>query len=108
MHEAATDDPEAHSMIERVTEAISAGDIEAETDSKSAYDLCHRSSAGASTRHVARRVFKMRELVSERLVKLKLVPTTEMYADIMTKILDLPAFRKCRSALMNLVAVGKV
>ena len=87
---------------------MSAGEVEAETDSKSAYDLCHRSSAGASTRHVQRRVFKMRELVSQRLVALKLVPTSEMYSDILTKILDIPAFRKCRSAMMNLEAVGKI
>ena len=79
MHEASTSDPEAHSLVERVTNAVSAGGV-----------------------------FKMRELVSQRLVSLKLVSTSEMHADILTKILDLPAFRKCRSALMNLEAVGKI
>ena len=76
--------------------------------SKSAYDLCNRASAGASTRHLERRVFKMRELVTQKLVAIKLVPTAEMYADILTKILDLPTFRKCRAQMMNLEAVGKV
>ena len=90
MHEAGISDPEAHSLVKRVSAQIAAGDVVAETDSKSAFDLCHRSSAGASTRHVQRRVFKMRELVSARLVSLKLVPTADMYADILTKILDLP------------------
>ena len=106
-YEASTKDPEAHALIERVSHNL-AGEVEAETDSKSAYDLCHRSSAGSSTRHVQRRVFKMRELVSQRLVSLKLVSTADMYADILTKILDIPAFRKCRSALMNLEAVGLI
>ena len=46
--------------------------------------------------------------MSERFVKLKLVPTIEMHTDIMTKILDLPAFRKSHNALMNLVAVRNI
>jgi hypothetical protein len=50
----------------------------------------------------------MCELVAQNLVSLHLVPTAEMYADMLTKILDLPAFRRCRSALMNLEAVGKI
>ena len=50
----------------------------------------------------------MRELVTQKLVAIKLVPTAEMYADILTKILDLPTFRKCRAQMMNLEAVGKV
>ena len=105
--EAATADPEARALIDRVS-TMTAGMPEAETDSKSAFDLCQRNSAGASTRHVERRVFKMRELVGARKVQLKLVTTAEMYADVLTKILDPIAFRKCRSVLMNLEAVGEI
>jgi len=107
MAEAAISDPEAHAFINRVSSMI-AGQPEAETDSKSAYDLCHRRSAGASTRHVERRVFKMRELVAQQMISLKLVRTHEMHADMMTKLLDLPTFRRCRSAVMNLEAIGNI
>lgn len=100
-----TQDPEALSLINRVDHHW-AGIPSVETDSKSAYDLCHKNCAGASTRHVERRVFKMRELNMTKKVKLGLVPTHMMYADILTKVLDLQAFRRCRAALMNLEAVG--
>lgn len=102
---ASTTDPEAHALINRVKTAW-AGTPLVETDSKSAHDLCHRNSAGPSTRHVERRAFKMRELNRTKKVKVGLVPTHLMYADILTKVLDVQAFRRCRSALMNLEAVG--
>lgn len=100
-----THDPEAASLVNRV-EKHWAGTPSVETDSKGAFDLCHRNSAGASTRHVERRVFKMRELNMTKRVKIGLVPTHMMHADILTKVLDLQAFRRCRAALMNLEAVG--
>ena len=53
---------------------------------------------------MARRVFKMRELVSTAVVKLKLVPTNEMIADFLTKPLEYAAFVRCRDYLMNVVA----
>lgn len=102
---ASTTDPEAHALINRVSKTW-AGIPTAETDSKSAHDLCYRNSAGPSTRHVERRVFKMRELNRTKKVKVGLVPTHLMYADVLTKVLDIQAFRRCRSALMNLEAVG--
>ena len=42
-----------------------------------AYDLCHRATAGKNSRHVERKVFKMRELQHAGKVKLVLVPTNE-------------------------------
>ena len=36
--------------------------IEVKTDSKAAYDLCHRFTSAQNSRHVDRKVFKMREL----------------------------------------------
>ena len=68
--------------------------------------LCHRNSAGSSTRHVERRVFKMRELVGARKINLVLVRTAEMWADFLTKLVDLSTFERCRSKLMNLPAAA--
>ena len=39
-------------------------------------------------------------------VDLKLVRTQEMYADCMTKLVDLATFQRCRSVLLNLPAAG--
>ena len=106
--EAATDDPEAHSMIGRVLDAHSAnthGIVEAETDAKAAYDLCHReSSGGGASRHIDRREFKMRELRKRRRVIVRLVKTEDMEADILTKILERPLADKHRRSLKNLGA----
>ena len=82
------------------------GPIAAGTDNKGAFDLCHRNSAGDSTRHVKRREFKMRELVARQQVKLSLVRTAEMHADFLTKVLDITGFNRCRAALMSLKAAG--
>ena len=103
--QAQSTDPEAHALIARVTHSY-AGTARAETDSKAAHDLCKRDSAGSSTRHVERREFKMRELQKRGKVDLKLVRTHEMYADCMTKLVDLATFQRCRSVLLNLPAAG--
>ena len=42
--------------------AIRHGPVDVETDSKGAYDLCHREGPGKNSRHIERRMFKMREL----------------------------------------------
>lgn len=102
---ASTTDPEAHALINRVSKTRE-GIPTLKIDSKSAHNLCYRNSAGPSTRHVERCVFKMHELNRTKKVKVGLVPTHLMYADILTKVLDVQAFRRCRSALMNLEAVG--
>ena len=44
-------------------------------DNKGAYDLCHRTTTGKNSRHVERKVWKMRELHALDVVKLVLVPT---------------------------------
>ena len=61
-------------------ERIMHGPLEVDTDSKSAYDLCHRHSAGDSSRHVQRREWKMRELQFNSAVRLRLVTTDKMTA----------------------------
>ena len=100
--ELSTDQPESHSLIERALQVH--GPIEVETDAQSAYNLTQRDSPGANTKHVARRVFKMRELAARKLVSVRLVRTDEMEADLMTKILERPAFEKHRDSVMNAAA----
>ena len=38
------------------------GPVEVSTDSKAAYDLCHRFTSAQNSRHIDRKMFKMREL----------------------------------------------
>lgn len=46
-----------------------------------AHDLCHRTTAGNNSRHVDRKVYKMRELQHAGVVKTVLVPTKDMRAE---------------------------
>ena len=73
-------------------------------DNKGAFDICHRTTAGRNSRHVERKVLKMRELRALGTVKLILVPTAEMSADMLTKPLDDRTFHKHRREVMNLPA----
>ena len=75
-----------------------------ETDSQSAHDLCHRHTVGQNSRHVERKVFKMRELHHRGVVVVRLVPTAENGADMLTKVLDNKTFAKHRRDVMNLPA----
>ena len=75
--------------------------VEIGVDNKGAYDLCHRTTAGKNSRHVERKVFKMRELRHVGKVRLTLVPTAEMRADMLTKPLDDETFARHRDAMMN-------
>ena len=93
----------AESLGLDVTEAI-----ETFTDNKGAYDLCSRSTAGKNSRHVERKVFKMRELRREGKVRLVLVPTAEMSADMLTKPLDDATFRRHRDFVMNAGAMSGI
>ena len=38
------------------------GPVEVSTDSKAAYDLCHRFTSAQNSRHIDRKMFKMREM----------------------------------------------
>ena len=75
--------------------------IEVGVDNSGAYNLCHRTTMGKNSRHVERKVFKMREMRAGGIVKLALVPTDEMVADILTKPLQDAAFTKHRDNAMN-------
>ena len=97
-----TKNPEAHSLV------YNHGPVEVCTDSKSAFDLCHREGAGQFSRHVERKHFKMREVRAAGKVNLTLIPTSENSADMFTKVLDRIPFEKHRAVVMNLQAGGSV
>lgn len=76
--------------------------IEACTDSKAAYDLCHRYTSAANSRHVDRKLFKMRELRGAGRVVVKHIPGETNPADLFTKILPRQTFEKHRKTTLNL------
>jgi len=80
------------------------GAIEVYTDNKGAYDLCHRFTSAQHSRHVDRKLFKMRELRGAKIVTVAHIPTDTNPADIFTKILSRATFEKHRATVMNLAA----
>jgi hypothetical protein len=76
--------------------------IEVNTDSKAAYDLCHRSTTAANSRHVDRKMFKMRELRGAGRVDIRHIPGTTNPADLFTKILSRQVFEQHRKTVLNL------
>ena len=83
------------------------GPIEVATDNKAAYDLCHRFTSAQHSRHIDRKLFKMRELRGARRVVVKHVPTEVNPADLFTKVLGRQPFEKHRRTVLNLpVGVG--
>ena len=95
-----------HENLKRVNKLfdLTHGPTEVGTDNSGAFDLCHRKTNGKHTRHVARRVFKMRELQHSGVVKMQLIPTADMAADLLTKPLDDRTFERHRATIMNLHA----
>jgi len=76
--------------------------LEVCTDSKAAYDLCHRFTTSQHSRHVDRKMFKMRELRGAGRVTLKHIPGETNPADLFTKILTKQPFEKHRKFVLNL------
>ena len=76
--------------------------IEVCTDSKAAYDLCHRFTSAQNSRLVDRKLFKMRELRGSGRVTVRHVPGETNPADLFTKILTRQPFEKHRKTVMNL------
>ena len=74
------------------------------TDSKAAYDLCHRFTTSQHSRHIDRKYFKMRELRGAGVVNVKHISGETNPADIFTKILTKQPFDKHRKTVMNLSA----
>ena len=56
-----------------------------ETDNKGAHDLCHRFSSAQHTRHIDRKLFKLREMRGAGLVTVKYLGTEENTADLFTR-----------------------
>ena len=75
-----------------------------ETDNKGAHDLCHRFSSAQHTRHIDRKLFKLREMRGAGLVTVKYLGTEENTADLFTKILDRQPFEKHRKTVLNTAA----
>ena len=78
------------------------GPIDVATDSKAAYDLCHRFTSAQNSRHVDRKMFKMRELRGAGRVSVRHVMGETNPADLFTKILSRQPFEKHRKAVLNL------
>ena len=78
------------------------GPINVSTDNKGAYDLCHRFTSAQHSRHIDRKMFKMRELNGSAVVKVNYVMTEDNTADLFTKILTRQPFETHRATVMNL------
>ena len=83
---------------------VNKGDVEASTDNKGAYDLCHRYTSAQHSRHVDRKVFKMRELRGAGTVVVKHIPTDANPADMFTKVLTRQVFERHARVVMNWAA----
>ena len=75
--------------------------VEVCTDSKAAFDLCHRFTSSQHSRHVDRKLFKMRELRGAGTVALRHIPGETNPADLFTKILTRQPFEKHRKVVLN-------
>ena len=81
--------------------------VEVCTDNKAAYDLCHRFASAQHTRHIDRKLFKMRELRGAGIVSLKLIPTETNPADLFTKVLSRQLFERHRGTTLNLAGASE-
>ena len=77
--------------------------IEVMTDSKAAYDLCHRFTSAQNSRHVDRKLFKMRELRGSGVVTVRHISGESNPADLFTKVLSRQSFEKHRKFVLNLL-----
>ena len=75
--------------------------IEVGTDNSGAWSLCHRYTSAQHSRHIDRKLFKMRELRGAGRVTVKYVPTDENTADLFTKVLSRQPFEKHRKRIFN-------
>ena len=66
------------------------------------YDLCHRYTSAQHSRHIDRKLFKMREMRGAGQVQVRYVPTNDNTSDIFTKILARQLFEKHRRTVLNL------
>ena len=84
------------------------GPVKVSTDNKAAYDLCHRFTSAQNSRHVDRKLFKMRELRGAEAVVVAHVAGELNPADMFTKVLGRQEFEKHRRTVLNLPAAEGV
>ena len=75
--------------------------VEVYTDSKSAFNICHRVSAAQDTKHINRKVYKMREIRGSGRVVLKKIETEHNITDLFTKVLKRQVFEKFRAKVVS-------
>ena len=78
-----------------------ASSIQVYTDNKAAHDLCNRYTTAQNSRHVDRKMFKMRELRGAGVVEVNHIPTDKNPADLFTKVLGRQVFERHRSTVLN-------
>ena len=82
------------------------GPIDTGVDNKGAYDLCHRYTSAQHSRHIDRRMYKMREMRGAGVVTVRYVPTDDNAADLFIKVLSRQPFEKHWRTVLNLAASG--
>ena len=75
--------------------------VEVFTDNKAAHDLCHRFTSAQNSRHIDRKIFKMRELRGAGKVIVRHVDGPSNPADLFTKILDKATFLKHTKVILG-------
>jgi hypothetical protein len=70
-------------------------------DNKGTVDLAHNCSIGGCTRHVDMQQCILRELKESKVMDIKWIKGSEDNADVFTKNLDGPAFKKCIKTLVR-------
>ena len=66
--------------------------------------MCHRFTSAQNSRHVDRKMFKMRELRGAGVVAVRHIAGETNPADLFTKILSRQTFEKYRKIVLNLPA----
>ena len=74
------------------------GGVVVETDNKGAWELCHKDTSAQHTRHIDRKLFKLREMRGAGIVKVQYIPTDENTADLFTKVTQGPQAAALREA----------
>ena len=71
------------------------------TDSKDVIDIVKRGTASAKSRHYAIRIASLVEWQRAGKIELRKIPTEENPADLLTKPLKLPLFKKHAEAILG-------
>ena len=89
-----------HYILRSSSTKTTSGPVPCITDNKAAYDVIRNPGATKRTMHFARWMHYARELCLLNRIRMFLVGTDAMVADIFTKPLDKTAFLRCRDYLM--------